>query len=153
MGKTADGAVWLSADKVSPYDFWQYWRNVDDADVGRFLRLFTTVPLAEIDELTINSGAAINQAKIRLANELTTLCHGDDEAKSAQATAHLAFSGGGLGDDIPLIKISGDIAVVDLLVNADFSASRAESKRLLQQGGVKINGVTVTDLAATLSPQ
>jgi tyrosyl-tRNA synthetase len=152
MGKTADGAVWLSPEKTSPYDFWQYWRNVEDADVGKFLRFFTTLPLAEIDDLTKTAGSSLNAAKIRLATEVTTLCHGEDVALSAAETAQKTFSGGGLGDDIPTFTVTGTVAIMDVLVESQFCSSRGEAKRLIEQGGVKINGHTVTAITATLSP-
>ncbi|MFM7622228.1 MAG: tyrosine--tRNA ligase [Alphaproteobacteria bacterium] len=152
MGKTADGAVWLSADKTSPYDFWQYWRNVEDADVAKFLRFFTTISLGEIEDLTKTTGSALNAAKIRLATEVTTLCHGADVALSAAETAKKTFSGGGLGGDIPTLTLTGTVSVMDVLLDSGFCTTRGEAKRLLEQGGVKINGHTVTAITATLSP-
>jgi tyrosyl-tRNA synthetase len=152
MGKTADGAVWLSPEKTSPYDFWQYWRNVEDADVGKFLRFFTTLPLADIDDLTKTGGSSLNAAKIRLATEVTTLCHGENVALSAAETAQKTFSGGGLGDDIPTLTVTGTVVIMDLLVESQFCSSRGEAKRLIEQGGVKINGHTVTSITATVSP-
>jgi tyrosyl-tRNA synthetase len=152
MGKTADGAVWLSAEKTSPYDFWQYWRNTEDADVGKFLRFFTTLPLEDIDDLTKAGGASLNAAKIRLATEVTTLCHGEGVALSAAETAQKTFSGGGLGEDIPTLAVQGTVTVMDLLVNAHFCSSRGEAKRLIEQGGVKIGGSTVGDVNAKVEP-
>ena len=105
MGKTASGAVWLNADMLSPYDYWQYWRNTEDADVGRFMRLFTELPLKEIVEIEKLEGAAINEAKIKLASEATRMCHGVEAASAAEETARRTFVEGGSGDNLPRIKI------------------------------------------------
>src|SRR6185503_18000061 len=105
MGKTASGAVWLNDDMLSAYDYWQYWRNTEDADVGRFLKLFTTLPLAEIDRLAKLEGSDINEAKIVLADEATALCHGQDAASAAAETARRVFAEGGIGDDLPVIEV------------------------------------------------
>jgi tyrosyl-tRNA synthetase len=165
MGKTADGAVWLSPEKTSPYDFWQYWRNVEDADVGKFLRFFTTLPLAEIDDLTKTGGSSLNAAKIRLATEVTTLCHGEDVALSAAETAQKTFSGNKSTDwfTFSLYKSywPDGILLTELMTlkghegedivgtqKTPFACcdSNSEAKRLIKQGGVKINGETVHDV-------
>ena len=148
MGKTAAGAVWLNEDALPGYDFWQYWRNTDDRDVGKFLRLFTDLPLDEIARLEALPGAEINQAKIVLANEVTRLCRGDEAAKAAEATAAATFAGGGVGDDLPELKLpTGGIGLVDALVEIGFAASRGEAKRLIAGGGARIDGASVTDEA------
>ena len=108
MGKTASGAVWLNADMLSPYNYWQYWRNTEDADVGRFMRLFTELSLDDIAEIEKLEGAEINEAKIKLANEATRMCHGDDAAQAAEETARRTFVEGGSGEDLPRVEIGKD---------------------------------------------
>lgn len=156
MGKTADGAVWLNADKLSAYDFWQYWRNTEDADVGKFLRLFTTLPMDEIAKLEALSGADINEAKKILAHEATKMCHGEQAAIDAAKTAEKVFEQGGTGDDLPSItieaaRLDAGISVLDLFVEAGLTASKGETKRLIKGGGAKINGTTITDQNASAS--
>ncbi|OYW46776.1 MAG: tyrosine--tRNA ligase [Novosphingobium sp. 12-63-9] len=146
MGKTAAGAVWLNEDALPAYDFWQYWRNVDDRDVGRFLRLFTDLPLDEVARLETLSGSEINAAKTVLANEVTRLVRGDTAASAAEATASATFAGGGLGQDLPVLVCEGDaIGIVDALVGLGFAASRGEAKRLVAGGGARVDGNPVTD--------
>ncbi len=146
MGKTAAGAVWLNEDALPGYDFWQYWRNADDRDVGKFLRLFTDLPLDEIARLESLEGAEINQAKIVLANEVTRLCRGDEAAKAAEATAAATFAGGGVGDDLPELALpAGGIGLIDALIGIGFAASRGEAKRLIAGGGARVDGESVTD--------
>ncbi|NDF11267.1 MAG: tyrosine--tRNA ligase [Proteobacteria bacterium] len=145
MGKTADGAVWLNADKTSPYDYWQFWRNTDDADVGRFLRLFTELPVEEIARLEKLPGAQINDAKIVLANEATKLCHGEAAAKEAHETAQKTFEQGGIGDalptfEIPSAELAAGIEAFTLFLKAGLTASGGEARKLIQGGGGKING-------------
>ena len=148
MGKTAAGAVWLNEDALSAYDFWQYWRNADDRDIGRFLRLFTDLPLDEIARLEALSGNEINQAKVVLANEITRMCRGEGVAKAAEATAQATFSGDGLGADLPVVALPADgIGFVDALVTIGFAASRSEAKRLIAGGGARLDGVVVSDEA------
>ncbi|MEQ1641246.1 MAG: tyrosine--tRNA ligase [Novosphingobium sp.] len=152
MGKTAAGAVWLNEDALPGYDFWQYWRNADDRDVGKFLRLFTDLPLEEIARLEALEGSEINTAKVVLANEVTRLCRGDDAAKAAEATASATFAGGGLGAELPVFKVAGDgIALVDALVGIGFAASRGEAKRLIAGGGARIDGAAISDEAAHIA--
>ncbi len=152
MGKTAAGAVWLNEDALPGYDFWQYWRNADDRDVGKFLRLFTDLPLEEIARLEALEGSEINTAKVVLANEVTRLCRGDDAAKAAEATASATFAGGGLGAELPVFKVAGDgIALVDALVGIGFAASRGEAKRLIAGGGARIDGAAISDEAAHIT--
>src|SRR6185369_17468189 len=144
MGKTAAGAVWLNEDKLSSYDYWQYWRNTEDADVGRFLKLFTDVPLDEIARLEKLQGSEINEAKIVLANEATTLCHGAAAARNAAETARRTFDEGGLGDDIPVLELDAsdleqDIQLAKALHRAGLVHSISEGRRLILQKGVKKN--------------
>ena len=139
MGKTAAGAVWLHEDALPTYDYWQFWRNTHDADVGRFLRLFTDLPLDEIARLEALPGAEINAAKITLADAATTLCRGADAARAARATAEATFAGA-VGDDLPTFVVGGTIALVDAVVGLGFAASRKEARRLIDQGGVRVDG-------------
>jgi tyrosyl-tRNA synthetase len=152
MGKTAAGAVWLNEDQLPGYDFWQYWRNADDRDVGRFLRLFTDLPLDEIARLESLQGSEINSAKIVLANEVTRLCRGEEAAKAAEATASATFAGGGLGQDLPVFTLPAEgIGIVDALVGIGFAASRGEAKRLISGGGARVDGEVVTDENAIIT--
>ncbi len=145
MGKTAAGAVWLNEDALPSWDFWQYWRNTDDRDVGRFLRLFTDLPLDEITRLEALQGGEINAAKIVLANEVTRLCRGDAAASAAEATAQATFSGGAMGEDLPILEVAdGAIPLIDALVNIGFAASKGEAKRLIAGGGARVDGVVFT---------
>ena len=156
MGKTADGAVWLNADKKSPYEYWQFWRNAEDADVGRFLRLFTELPLDEIKKLEALEGAEINTAKIALANAATTMLHGEAAAKEAEAAASAVFAGGGTADALPTVEIPSSELFDNYLVAAAFTAaglteSNGEARRLIKQGAAKVNDKAVTDQNASLS--
>lgn len=155
MGKSANGAVWLNGAMLSPYEFWQFWRNSTDADVGRFLRLFTELPLEECDRLAALEGAEINAAKIILANEVTALLHGAEAAQAAEATAREVFEKGGIGEDLPTItlspaELSDGIGIVQLFVRAGLSASGKDAKRLISEGGARINDDLVTDSALRL---
>ena len=146
MGKSVNGAVWLNEDNLPDYDFWQYWRNVDDRDVGRFLRLFTDLPLDEIARLEALAGSEINAAKVVLANEVTQLVRGADAAKAAQSTAVATFAGGGIGQDLPVTDVGPDgIGVIDALIALGFAASRGEAKRLIAGGGARIDGAAISD--------
>ena len=148
MGKTAAGAVWLNEAALPAYDFWQYWRNTDDRDVGRFLRLFTDLPLDEIARLEGLQGSEINAAKIVLANEVTALVRGRDAAQAAEATAAETFAGGGMGSDLPEIPLpASGMPVLDALVAIGFAASKGEAKRLVAGGGARIDGEPVNDAA------
>jgi tyrosyl-tRNA synthetase len=143
-----NGAVWLNEDALPAWDFWQYWRNADDRDVGKFLRLFTDLPLDEIARLEALQGSEINSAKIVLANEVTRLVRGDEAAKAAEATAAATFAGGGLGQDLPTFAVDEDgIGIIDALVGLGFAASRGEAKRLVAGGGARVDGEPVTDEA------
>jgi len=140
MGKTAAGAVWLNEDQLPSYDFWQYWRNVDDRDVGKFLRLFTDLPLEEIARLEALEGAEINGAKIVLANEVTKLARGEEAARAAEATAAATFAGGGLGEDLPVLEVPREgIRLGQACVAIGFAASGGEAKRKIAEGAVRID--------------
>lgn len=156
MGKTADGAVWLNADQLSPYDYWQYWRNTEDSDVGKFFRLFTELPLSEIERLEQLEGAEINDAKKILADEITTLCHGADAATNARQTAETTFEQGGLGADLPTLDIPRSeldqgVGVLALFTRAGLGSSNGEVRRLVRGGGAKINDQQVTDESLTVT--
>ena len=144
MGKSLSGAIWLNPDMLSPYEFWQFWRNTTDADVGRFLKLYTELPVDECDRLGALEGAKINESKVRLANEVTTLLHGADAAAAAEATAREVFEKGGVGDDLPTLTLSAEdigdgISIVQLLVKSGLAGSGKEAKRLISENGAKIN--------------
>lgn len=158
MGKTASGAVWLNADRLSPWDFWQFWRNTEDADVGRFLRLFTELPLEDIQTLENRTGADLNAAKILLATEATRLCHGDHAATQAARTAQDMFGGDDGNSDgalpvlaCPVARIREGVRVVDLLAESGLTASVAAGRRLVREGGARVDGVVVTDETAAVS--
>ena len=154
MGKTARGAVWLTADRVSPYDYWQFWRNTDDADVGRFLRLFTELPLDEIARLEALGGAEANEAKKILATAATALLHGPDAAAAATETARRTFEDGGAADlpsvTVPAADLAAGIPAFRLFVLAGLVASNAEARRLIRGGGARVNDVAVSDEAAVV---
>jgi tyrosyl-tRNA synthetase len=146
MGKTASGAVWLNADQLSAYDYWQFWRNTADADVVKFLKLFTDLPLERIDELSRVEGQAINDAKIVLANQATAMLHGRDAAAAAEETARQTFAEGGSGGDLPTLSVEGGkIGVVQALTGLGFAASNGEARRKIGEGAVKLNDQTVSD--------
>lgn len=150
MGKTEGGAIWLRADMTSPYDYWQYWRNTEDADVGKFLRLFTTLPIEEIKKLESLKDAEINEAKKILAFETTKMLHGETAAKLAAETARQTFEQGGVGADLPVLSLSEEvltagICVVDLFRQSGLVESNGEAKRLIQGGGARVNDETVHD--------
>jgi tyrosyl-tRNA synthetase len=148
MGKSASGAVWLNAERLSPYDYWQYWRNTEDGDVGRFLRLFTDLPLAECERLELLEGAGINDAKIRLANETTTLAHGAEAAAEAAETARRTFGEGGIGEALPTVEVARDelergIPAFELFRRAGLAASNGEARRLIKGGGARLNDAPI----------
>ncbi|MFP7570819.1 tyrosine--tRNA ligase [Marivita sp. S2033] len=150
MGKSAGGAIWLNADMLSPYEFWQFWRNTTDADVGRFLKLYTELPIEDCDRLGALAGSEINDAKIILANEVTTLCHGAEAAAAAEATAREVFEKGGVGDDLPTValersEIAEGISVVQLIVRAGLAKSGKEAKRLIAENGARMDDAPLTD--------
>ena len=150
MGKSQGGAMWLNADMLSPYEFWQFWRNTTDADTGRFLKLYTELPLDECDRLGALEGSEINEAKIILADEVTTLLHGAEAAQAAQATAREVFEKGGVGDDLPTIELSpadlGDgVSIVQLIVRSGLAKSGKEAKRLIAENGARLDDAPLTD--------
>jgi tyrosyl-tRNA synthetase len=151
MGKSVNGAVWLHEDQLPHYDYWQFWRNVDDRDVGRFLRLFTDVPLDEIARLEALQGAEINEAKKLLANEATALCRGRAAAEEAAETARRTFEEGASGEALPTLVVSGEIGIVDALVGLGFAASKNEARRLIKGGGARVDGAKVEDEALTVA--
>jgi len=144
MGKTAQGAVWLNEDQLSPYDYWQFWRNTADADVGRFLRLFTDLPLDQIARLEALDGAAINDAKVVLATEATALLHGREAATNAKETAKATFAGGS-GEDLPTLAVSDGMTIAQALTGLGFTASNGEAKRKIAEGAVRLNEQVVSD--------
>lgn len=150
MGKSQGGAIWLNGDMLSPYEFWQFWRNTTDADVGRFLKLYTELPVAECERLGKLEGAEINAAKVILANEVTTLLHGAEAAQAAEATAREVFEKGGTGDDLPTLTLSaadvGDgISVVQLITRSGLAKSGKDAKRLIAEGGARMNDAALSD--------
>jgi tyrosyl-tRNA synthetase len=153
MGKTAAGAVWLNVDRVSSWDYWQYWRNTADADVGRFLKLFTELPLGEITRLEALKGAEVNDAKKILATEATRMAHGDAAAREAEETAKKTFEQGGASENLPTLEIpraelEPGVTLVDLLVRSGLAKSNGEAKRVIQQNGARVNDVVISDIAA-----
>jgi tyrosyl-tRNA synthetase len=156
MGKTAGGAVWLNADMLSPYAFWQFWRNTADADVGRFLKLYSELPVEECERLGALGGAEVNEAKVVLANAVTTLCHGAAAAAAAEATAREVFERGGVGADLPTVALApgdipeGGISVVQLLVKSGLANSGKDARRLIAEGGARLDDRPLTDVGLTL---
>jgi tyrosyl-tRNA synthetase len=149
MGKSAQGAVWLNAERLSSYDYWQFWRNTEDADVGRFLRLFTELPLAEIARLERLADAEINEAKKMLANEATALAHGSAAAAEAAETAREVFEAGGAGEALPLVAVARaalerGMPAFELFARAGLAASNGEARRLIKGGGARVNDRVVT---------
>ncbi len=158
MGKTAAGAVWLNADMLSPYDYWQFWRNTEDGDVERFLKLFTTLPLPEIAKLAALKGSEINEAKKVLANEATALMHGRAAAEKAAETARMTFEEGGLSQSLPTVEIKRaeiekGLGVLAAFVQTGLVVSTSEARRQIKGGGLKVNDVSVADEKMTLSPK
>ena len=158
MGKTAEGAIWLNAERVSPYDYWQYWRNTEDADVGRFLRYFTELPEAEIVRLEALEGAEVNEAKKILADEATRLCHGEAAAAAAAETARRTFEEGTLGDALPSVEVTRDelaagIPAYELLRRSGLTASNGEARRLIKGGGARLNDQAIGDESRLVGPE
>ena len=158
MGKTAAGAVWLNPDKLPPYDYWQFWRDSADADVGRFLRMFTDLPLEEIARLESLRGQEINAAKITLATEATTLAHGRAAAEAAAETARRTFDEGGAGGDLPRLEVARSdlaqgISALELFHRSGLVSSKSEARRLIKGGGARVNGQSLSDDAAILNLQ
>ncbi|HJP70005.1 MAG TPA: tyrosine--tRNA ligase, partial [Sphingomicrobium sp.] len=155
MGKTAKGAVWLDENLLAPYDYWQFWRNTQDSDVGRFLKLFTDLSLEDIGKLESLPGAEINNAKIVLATEATALLHGREAALAAEQTARETFEGGGAGGDLPTLSLGEGMSITHALTALGFTPSNKEAKRKIAEGAVKLDDVTVSDpgLMVTASAQ
>ena len=151
MGKTAQGAIWLNADQLSPYDYWQFWRNTDDGDVGRFLKLFTDLPLEQIAKLEALEGAEINDAKVVLATEATAMLHGREAALNAKETAKSTFAGGA-GEDLPTLAIEDGMTIAQALTAIGFTASNGEAKRKIAEGAVRLDDVVVSDAAHLAAP-
>ena len=151
MGKTAQGAVWLDEKLLSPYDYWQFWRNTADADVGRFLKLFTDLPLEDIGKLESLAGAEINQAKIVLATEATAMLHGREAAEAAARTAADTFGAGGVGEDLPTLSLGDGMNIAHALTALGFTPSNKEAKRKIAEGGVRLDDVVVSDPGMTLT--
>jgi len=156
MGKTAQGAVWLNADMLSPYDYWQFWRNTDDADVGRFMRLFTELPADEITRFEALEGAEVNDAKQRLAEAATTLCHGAEAAEAAARTAHKTFGEGAYGGalpvvDVPRVELEDGIAAFELFRRSELCATGGEARRLIKGGGARVNDAPITSETASVT--
>ena len=146
MGKTASGAVWLNADQLPAYDYWQFWRNAADGDVMKFLKLFTDVPLERIEAVRALEGQAINEAKILLANEATAMLHGLEAAEAAAETARRTFDEGAVGGELPTLQVpEGSISIVQALTGLGFAASNGEARRKIGEGAVRLNGDTVSD--------
>jgi tyrosyl-tRNA synthetase len=157
MGKTAKGAVWLNGDLFSPYDFWQYFRNTEDDDVGKFLKIFTRLPLDEIARLEALGGSEINEAKKILATEATAVVHGREAALAAAETARKTFEEGALAEslptiDIPRAELDAGVGVLGIFVTAGFVVSNGEARRQIKGGGLRINDVAITDEKMTLTP-
>lgn len=151
MGKTVSGAVWLHEDSLPGYDYWQFWRNTHDADVGRFLRLFTDLPIDEIARLEALSGSEINEAKKVLADAATALCRGAEAAQAAAETARTTFEQGAAGADLPSLAVAGSIGLVDAMVQLGLVASKNEARRLIAQGGARVDGASITDDAHVIA--
>ncbi|WP_065330027.1 tyrosine--tRNA ligase [Tritonibacter mobilis] len=150
MGKSQGGAIWLNDEMLSPYEFWQFWRNTTDADVGRFLKLYTELPVEECDRLGALQGSEINEGKIILANEVTTLLHGAEAAKTAEATAREVFEKGGVGDDLPTLSLSAaelgeGMSIVQIIVKSGLAKSGKEAKRLISENGARLDDAPLTD--------
>jgi tyrosyl-tRNA synthetase len=153
MGKSVSGAVWLNREQLPDYDYWQFWRNTDDRDVGKFLRLFTDLPIEEIERLESLAGSEINVAKIALANAATELCRGTEASALAAETARKTFEEGTSGGDLPTIDVNAEISVIDALVALNFVASKKEARRMIQGGGARVADAAVTDENALISAQ
>ena len=153
MGKTAQGAVWLNEEQLSPYDYWQFWRNTDDANVGKFLRLFTDLPLEEVARLEGLPGAQINEAKIVLATEATAMLHGCEAAEAAARTARETFEAGGAGGDLPTLSVGEGVNIAHALTQLGFTPSNKEAKRKIAEGAVRLNDEVIEDagLVVTVS--
>jgi tyrosyl-tRNA synthetase len=153
MGKTARGAVWLNEEMLSPYDYWQFWRNTDDSNVGIFLRRFTDLPMDEVRRLESLPGAEINEAKIALANAATAMLHGQEAARAAEETARQTFAEGGTGEDLPTLAVGDGMNIAHALTQLGFTPSNKEAKRKIADGAVRLDDVTVNDPGLILMPR
>jgi tyrosyl-tRNA synthetase len=158
MGKTETGAVWLNADAMSPYDYWQFWRNCEDADVGRLLKLFTELPLDEIGHLALLKGQELNEAKKMLATEATALLHGRAAAEQAAETARRTFEEGALAETLPTVEIPSEtfepaLSVLDAALHVGLVSSKSEARRQIKGGGLRVNDVAVADEKMVLTPR
>jgi tyrosyl-tRNA synthetase len=152
MGKTAKGAVWLNEDLLSAYDYWQFWRNTDDSNVGTFLRRFTDIPMDEVERLEALQGAEINDAKVALANAATAMLHGASNAQAAERTAKATFEGGGVGRELPTMVVpSGQIGILEALTSLSFTTSNAEAKRKIAENAVRVDDILVPDANMVIS--
>jgi tyrosyl-tRNA synthetase len=151
MGKTARGAVWLNEEMLSPYDYWQFWRNTDDGNVGKFLRRFTDIPMDEVVQLEALQGADINDAKVALANAATAMLHGEQAARAAQETARTTFGEGGAGEDLPTLSVGDGVNIAHALTQLGFTPSNKEAKRKIAEGAVRLNDEPVTDPALVVT--
>ena len=151
MGKTEKGALWLNSEKTSPYEFYQYWRNIDDCDVKKVLSLLTFLPMEKIEELCAYQDERINEAKKVAAFEITKLIHGEEEAKKAEATAEALFGNGGDIENMPKIQVEENMSILDAIVKAQMATSKGQAKTLISQGGITLNDEKVTDIAYKLS--
>ena len=151
MGKTARGAVWLNEELLSPYDYWQFWRNTDDGNVAKFLRRFTDIPMEEVARLEALQGAEINDAKVALANAATAMLHGEDAARAAEETARRTFGEGGAGEDLPTLAVGDGVNIAHALTQLGFTPSNKEAKRKIAEGAVRLNDQPVTDPALVVS--
>jgi tyrosyl-tRNA synthetase len=158
MDKSTSGAIWLNAARLLPYDFWQFWRNTEDANVGRFLRLFTELPLHEIARLQALHGSELNEAKKVLADEVTALCHGREAAEGARETARRAFEEGEAAGALPTIEVDATqlrkgVRLADLMVGTGLAPSKSHARRLIRSGGARVNDKPVTDETARLTDE
>ena len=151
MGKTARGAVWLNEELLSPYDYWQFWRNTDDANVGIFLRRFTDIPMDEVRRLESLPGAEINDAKVALANAATAMLHGEEAARAAAETAQTTFGEGGAGENLPTLSVGNGINIAHALTQLGFTPSNKEAKRKIAEGAVRLDDELVSDAGLTVT--
>ena len=151
MGKTARGAVWLNEEMLSPYDYWQFWRNADDSNVGKFLRRFTEIPIDEVRRLEALEGAEINDAKVELANAATAMLHGEEAARAAAETARTTFAEGGAGEDLPTLSVGDGVNIAHALTQLGFTPSNKEAKRKIAEGAVRLDDAVVSDPGLTVT--
>ena len=151
MGKTEKGALWLDPEKTSPYEFYQYWRNIDDSEVENVMKMLTFLPVEEIEKLTYVEGEKINEAKKVAAYEITKLVHGEENAKKAQEAAKALFEGKGNTENMPTVEVEEDSSILDAIITAGFASSKGQAKTLIAQGGITLNDEKVSDIGLKLS--